>query len=397
MNFAKYLFLILILFGAKAYSQDVLSGFQTELSLIDEAKKLSDTNFAGRKGQLQNQIFQLRKKREIKWAESLSSLEDSRVFSKDGLLLVNPKFKFVDESSLQSGDLLLNRGTGSVSHLIASQGEIAQSYTHVSVFFRDSAGMPFTIEANQFGLVVIPFNGLKDISWSDRGSVRAMVLRNPNHVWARRAAEILVTLARTYGKSTGDINSFQENLPFNMLQNDFELDKYKSLLEIYQDIGAKDVWGYSKVKMKCTESARIAYRLASIEVLGKEVSIPSSLGKSAWYKYLQNLEVYPDFIPLDAFVTDPNFEVVAEWTSPELSEQFLFEEETSFQLLNDVRFGKYISKVRGSSKLLSRTTMALSSMFASTSAEVLKFQRAQPEFVELLFRNNFELSERMSR
>jgi hypothetical protein len=187
---------------------------------------------------------------------------------------------FPGEFNFQSGDVMLARGVSFVSALISQITDQSTKYSHViMVNINPKTGEQRTIES-YIGVGVSTY----EMPWALRNeNARLLVLRPRDQQLGAKASDIALNKAQN-----GDGKN--KPIPYDYLSN-------------IDDHG----------RMGCAEVARASFEWAS----GGKVMIPAILSQTAVknqdFAKKMNIEKGPVFAP-DDLATDPNFDLVLDWT-----------------------------------------------------------------------------------
>lgn len=200
--------------------------------------------------------------------------------------LVNPYFypvykKDPSQLRLQSGDLLLSRGSAATSSAIARLADEDTQFSHVGMVYVDSkTGKGYTIEAHiELGVLATPIE-----KWFTDGKKRTVVYRYRDPTVAAEAGRKMYEYVTKYQKEHKG-----ENIPY-----DFGFDMY------------------DRKQIFCSEVVRVGYELGS----GGSVKVPlfpaKLTPKNRAFLDQLGIKQTESFIPAD-LEADPRFEVLAEW------------------------------------------------------------------------------------
>lgn len=184
-----------------------------------------------------------------------------------------------EEFVIQSGDILLSRGSAATSGAIARLGNDDTQFSHLAFVYIDQATKEaFTIEAHiELGVVVAPLS-----KWLTDGKKRTAIYRFEDRTLAHNAAKIM------YIKTNAASNAGR-NIPYDF---SFNMNDASSLF--------------------CSEVARHGFELAS----DNQVKIPlfpaKLTPKNPTFLRQIGITVSESFIPADIEI-DPRFTPIGEW------------------------------------------------------------------------------------
>jgi len=190
-------------------------------------------------------------------------------------LLVNSDFKFVSAEDLQTGDVIMTRGSAITSAAIARIGDIDSQFSHLALIYKDEKnGQALTLEAYiEDGAKI---RTLK--AFLHHGIHRAVVLRHKNRDLAARAAKLMYERFKK-----------EKVIPYDFKMN---LEDHSELF--------------------CSEVVANAYEIAS----GSEVLLPKykSTITGSNHEFAQRLDINiaEMFAPGDMQL-ETQFDLVAEW------------------------------------------------------------------------------------
>lgn len=246
----------------------------------------------------------------LEYRYKLYPQESSNLTSQAGALIVNDKYSdsFNSFKDLKSGDIILARGNRFLSATIARISLSDHQFSHLAMVYVDEKTKKMeTIEAHiEIGSVV------KDIDYYLKsGSVRSLVLRHKDSVYAHKAAKLVRDLVKK-----------QQDKDKN-IQYDFAMN-------------AKD-----HTRLFCSEVASYAFELAGNKYKvpeyrsrfsGKSVDFLNSIGIPVTDK---NVNDYDVVAPGD-YQYDSNFDIVAEWRNPKLTEENRFTDHIMVEVFKKV-------------------------------------------------------------
>lgn len=259
--------------------------------------------------------------------------------SQAGALLVNDKYSdsFKSFKDLKSGDIILARGNRFISATIARISLSDHQFSHLAMVYIDEKTKKMeTIEAHiEIGSVV------EDLDfYLKSGSMRSLILRHKDSAYAHKAAKLV----------RDRVKSFQDK--DKNIKYDFAMD-------------AKD-----HTKLFCSEVASYAFELAGgkykipeyrSRFSAKSVGFLNSIGIPVTEK---NVNDYDVVAPGD-YQYDSNFDIVAEWRNPKITEENRFSDHIMVEVFRKVeeegyRFDKNfkISAKARLSWILRRTPLA---------------------------------------
>lgn len=205
-------------------------------------------------------------------------------------LLVNSKYTFSDYNDLESGDIIISRGSAFSSAAIARIGINDSQFSHMSFVYRDENNKLQTIEAHiEIGSIASEFQ-----NHLDQKNTRAVVYRYKDQKLAHKAAKHMFNKVKNFSKS----NKANINYDFGM--------DYKSNTELF-----------------CSEVVYDGFQYASVG----EVNIPfyKTQFDVSLIKFLNQIGVRVNKSSILSFDTfspgdieyDKRFDLVAEWRNPD--------------------------------------------------------------------------------
>lgn len=202
---------------------------------------------------------------------------------------VNSNYKFKDYNDLESGDIILSRGSAFSSAAIARIGETDAQFSHLTLVYKDNKGDLYTIESHiEIGAVSMPFS-----YHIDEKNTRTVVFRLKDKMLAAEAAYYMYHKVKNYSEKN------KKNINY-----DFGMD-YKDNKELF-----------------CSEVIFDGFNKAS----NGKVSVPLYRTKfdPRLVPFLQNVGIKVDKNSVYRFDTfgpgdiefDTRFDLVAEWRDP---------------------------------------------------------------------------------
>jgi len=191
--------------------------------------------------------------------------------------LTNPKFVFEDVQSLQSGDVLMDRGTSFVSSTISRIGDDDGQFSHIAMIYEDKMnGQKYVVESLiELGLILTPIQ-----EWASGHVARVAVFRHSDAKLAHEAAHQSYTVAKT----AIDQGS---SLPYDFSMN----------------LNSDDSAFY------CAEVARYGFK-DKLDLPTHRTTFNGLAGNPFLKKF--GIDVIETFNPGDIEV-EPHFDLVAEW------------------------------------------------------------------------------------